>query len=188
MFINPYQVQEVLRKLKANRASGPDGVNVNVLRRCPELGVPLSILFNHSIQSGTLPIDWKSANITPLFKKGSRQIPNNYRPVSLTSQVVKILERLVFKEIIECVKINKTISCHQHGFQEGCSCITQLLECIYDWTNNIYDKSQTDIVYLDFAKAFDVVPHLRLIHKLKQVGIRGHILQWIQSFLTGRRQ
>ena len=186
-----FSVQDVrnkLSKLKANKASGPDGISVNVLRNCLNFDVPLHFLFKKSIQTSNVPQDWRDANVTPLFKKGSRTSTTNYRPVSLTSQIVKVLERLVYDKILDTLIKNKSISCHQHGFQGKCSCVTQLLECIQDWTINFDCGIQTDIVYLDFAKAFDTVPHQRLLVKLKNCGIRGNALLWIRSFLSERRQ
>lgn len=122
------------------------------------------------------------------LKKGARTKSSNYRPVSLTSQIVKLLERIVYDNILSTLIKNKCISCHQHGFQEKCSCVSQLLECLQDWTLNLDDSIQTDIIYLDFAKAFDTVPHERLLIKLKNSGIRGNALNWIRSFLGNRRQ
>ena len=177
-----------LSKLKANKASGPDGLNVNVMRVCLDLDLPLYKLFTQSVHTGITPQEWRDANITPLFKKGSRSKANNYRPVSLTSQVVKLLERIFYENIMKTLKLNGTISCHQHGFQDGCSCVSQLLECINDWSFNYDNEIQTDIIYLDFAKAFDTVPHKRLIQKLKNVGIRGRVLAWLTAFLSNRRQ
>ena len=181
-------VRKKLSKLKANKASGPDGVSVNVLRNCLNFDYPLHILFTMSLNSGVVPSDWRDANVTPLFKKGSRTSSTNYRPVSLTSQVVKLLERLVYDSVLEVLIKNGTISCDQHGFQDKCSCVTQLLECLNDWTINFEEGVQTDVIYLDFAKAFDTVPHKRLLIKLKNCGIRGNALNWIRSFLSDRRQ
>ena len=171
-----------------NKASGPDQISVNVLRNCLDFDVPLCLLFNQSIQTSILPQDWRDANVTPLHKKGPRSKKQNYRPVSLTSQVVKLLERLIQDSLLSLLQENGTITCHQHGFQSGCSCVTQLLACLNDWTDS-YDKHvETDIIYMDFAKAFDSVPHKRLLLKLKQVGIRGRVLNWIGGFLSKRRQ
>ena len=123
-------VRKKLAKLTLFKSSGPDGIHVNVLRDCLDFDVPLSYIFNLSIRSGHVPQDWCDANVTPLFKKGSRSIATNYRPVSLTSQIVKLFERLTH------ITRNRIISCHQHGFQSMCSCITQLIECLNDWTIN----------------------------------------------------
>ena len=140
------------------------------------------------MQTGEVPRDWVDAHITPLHKKGPRSNCNNYRPVSLTSQVVKLLERIVLDNIKSLLQVNNTIIEDQHGFQSKSSCTTQLLECLNDWTKDYDDAHQTDIIYLDFQKAFDSVPHQRLLRKLEQHGIKGRVLSWISSFLTDRRQ
>ena len=95
--------------------------------------------------TGVVPQDWRDANVTPLFKKGSRNKVNNYRPVSLTSQVCKLLERIIYDQIYRTLIENGTISCDQHGFQEKCSCVSQLLECLQDWTLSFNDQIQTDL-------------------------------------------
>ncbi|MEN8123309.1 MAG: reverse transcriptase family protein [Bacteroidota bacterium] len=135
-----------------------------------------------------LPHDWTDANISSIHKKGSKLSPNNYRPISLTSQIIKLMERLILDHINNLLQRNNTINCVQHGFQDKCSCVTQLLDCLNDWTINFDQSRETDIIYLDFKKAFDTVPHQRLLHKLRQVGVRGKILYWIENFLTSRRQ
>ena len=174
--------------MKPDKASGPDNTNVNILQKCLDLDIPLSIIFNSSLQTSYIPQDWRDSNVTPIHKKGSRQKCNNYRPVSLTSQIAKLMERLVLDQLSALVKANGTISCHQHGFQSGCSCTTQLIECLRYWIDNLDKGLETDAIYLDFSKAFDTVPHIRLIHKSKQAGVRGKVLSWIEGFLSGRRQ
>ena len=116
-------------RLKANRASGPDQISVNVLRNCPNFFIPLTILFNNSVQTGTLPQDWRDAHFSHIHKKGSRTNCGNYRPVSLTSQIVKLLERVFQDHLLKHISRNKTISCHQHGFQSRCSCVTNWGVC-----------------------------------------------------------
>ena len=103
-------------------------------------------------------------------------------------QVVKIPEYLIASHIHDLLSKNKFINCDQHGFQESASCVAQLLESLNDWTKMYDRKSPTDIVYLDFAKAFDSAPHRRLILKLKLARIRGKVLRSIEGFLSGRRQ
>ena len=138
--------------------------------------------------SSYVPQEWRDGNITPLHKKGFRQPCSNYRPVTLTYQIGKLLERLVQNQLLTHEQDNKIILCDHHGFQQKCSCVSQLLECMNDWTQT-YDLSEsTDVIYLDFAKAFDTVAHMRLLAKLDHCGIRGHLLTWISSFLTNKRQ
>jgi len=150
--------------------------------------VPLTMIYQLSIESGECPSDWKVANVTPIHKKGDRTDPSNYRPVSLTSQVCKILESLVRKGIIEHMNENYLMSEAQHGFREGRSCLTNLLETLEAWTQIIEDGDGIDIAYLDFRKAFDLVSHKHLIYKMSKYGINGNILRWVESFLSNRSQ
>ena len=179
-------IRKIMSKLITNKASGSDNISINIMKECLSLDKPLKVIFTQSLQTGQVPQEWRDANITPLFKKGNRASPNNYRPVSLTSQVVKIMERLIHDQILDLTKRNGTISCDQHGFQEQCSCVTQLLECLNDWTRNFDNQTQTDIIYLDFSRAFDTVPHNRLLLKLKKCGIRGKVLARPSSQIDDR--
>ena len=175
-------------KLKMNKASGPDNIHINVLRSVLDFDIPLAIIFNHSVKTGQVPQDWRDANITPLHKKGSRLKSNNYRPVSLTSQAAKLMERVILEVLLKHIKENNIIHCDQHGFQDKCSCVTQIIECLSDWIHWYDSHSGTDVIYLDFSKAFDSVPHERLLLKLQNYGIKGKVLLWIKAFLSGRRQ
>ena len=100
----------------------------------------------------------------------------------------KLFERIILDALLDHVRVNRILHCDQHGFQSGCSCTSQLIECLNDWVRNFDENVQTDVVYLDFAKAFDSVPHDRLLLKLRHLGIRGKILRWIQAYLKGRKQ
>ena len=117
------------------------------------------LLYNESINSGIVPEDWKRANVTPLFKKGKKSDVNNYRPVSLTSQLCKILEKIIKRHIDQYLNLNDLISNSQHGFRDGKSCLTNLLQ-LNDYVTRLLDENiPVDILYLDFSKAFDKVPH-----------------------------
>ena len=145
--------------LKAHKSSGPDDVRVNVLKNCPAISIPLAMLFNRSFKEGYLPQDWRDANICPIHKNGNRAQAMNLRPVSLTNQVVKLMERLVLDSITSHLVENNITSCEQHGVQRGSSCVTQLLECFDDWLTNLDENLGTDIMYLDFTNAFDCISH-----------------------------
>ena len=133
-------------------------------------------------------MDWKLQNITPLFKKGSKDKPGNHRPVSLTSVPGKMLESIIAEDITQHLESNNLISDSQHGFRRGRSCLTNLLEFFHDMFN-LYDKSRAiDILYLDFQKAFDKVPHKRLMAKVRGYGIIDEVGDWIEDWLTGRKQ
>ena len=149
---------------------------------------PLAILFRKSLETEDLPNDWKSANVTPIFKKGSKADGKNYRPVSLTSVVCKLFESLLRKQLINHLQSNNLLSEHQHGFISGRSCTTNLLEVLDEWTQILEEGGSIDVVYMDLMKAFDTVPHHRLLCKLEAYGIQGKVLAWIRSFLIGRRQ
>ncbi len=187
----PEAVERAILEIKAGKSGGPDGVHGEILRKCAkQLAVPLSMLFQKSLDNGKLPLDWKMANVVPIYKgKGSREEPGNYRPVCLTSHVVKTMERIIRARLSEFSLENDLISKNQHGFQAGKSCGTQLLTVFEDWTKALEDRSvSVDVIYLDIQKAFDTVPHTRLLKRLSDSGIRGNLLHWLRSFLVERSQ
>ena len=140
------------------------------------------------MNTGECPTDWRSANVTPIHKKGDRTEPSNYRPVSLTSQVCKILESMVRKHILEHLAENNILSDKQHGFREGRSCLTNLLEIMESWTEILDEDDGIDVAYLDFRKAFDLVSHRHLIYKMSKYGITDQTLNWFAAFLSDRPQ
>ena len=149
---------------------------------------PLTKLLTTSLESGKLSDDWKTANVTPIFKKGRKSDPNNYRPVSLTSAVCKLMETVIRDGIVNHVENQNLLSPAQHGFRSHRSCSTQLIEVIHDWANSLDDNTPVDSIYLDYRKAFDSVPFERLLAKLHAYGIRGKIHQWIRNILHNRKQ
>ena len=178
-----------LSKLKPFKAPGPDELHSYILRECSSsIYKPLCMLFNQSLQCGQLPHDWKCANVIPVFKKGSKFAANNYRPISLTSQIVKILEYIVCDNIHKYFADNNFIHPPQHGFVPRKSCLTNLLESFQAWIQSVDDGFGVDIIFLDYKKAFDSVPHRRLLLKLEGYGISGNLLSWITDFLYQRLQ
>ena len=141
-----------------------------------------------SLKEGVVPFEWKEANIIPLFKKGSRNKSENYRPVSLTSVICKLLERLIKDHMVDFLVKHKLLNSSQHGFLKARSCLTNMLCFLEEITKWIDVGSPVDIIYLDFQKAFDKVPHQRLLLKLKAHGIGDSITDWIEQWLTDRRQ
>lgn len=187
--INPSIVFDKLVSLKSGKSPGPDGWPVEVFKQCADqLCIPLSILYIKSLEGGILPDDWKTGYITPIYKKGDKTKPNNYRPVCLTSVVIKILESIIRDTLSNYLSVNNLLSPNQHGFIPRRSCCTQLLHALNNWTQSLDEHLSTDVVYFDFSKAFDSVPHARLLSKLQAYGIDGQLLNWFNSFLTGRRQ
>jgi len=187
--ITELEVFEALSSLKPNKAPGPDNLNPQVLKYCAgSLAKPLFLLFTESLNTGVLPSDWRQANVTPIFKKGCKVSPENYRPVSLTSQVVKVLESLVRSRVLGFLDDNEIITSCQHGFIRKKSCFTNLLSTLEDWTLALDQGFGVDVAYLDFTKAFDSVPHRRLFQKLASYGFGGKLLSWLKGFLSHRYQ
>ena len=181
------KVLKKLKKLKTNKACGPDGISPYILNKCADVLVdPLLDIFLSSIEHSEVPNDWLLQDISAIFKKGSRYDPLNYRPVSLTSVVSKLMESLIRDELIEHLVRNRIIVKAQHGFIGKRSCLTNLLEYLEDITSINDQGHPIDVQYMDCEKAFDRVPHQRLLLKLESVGIRGDLLKWIESFLSNR--
>jgi len=185
----PLFVYDTLRQLKPSTSTGPDGIpNLFLKKLCRQLSLPLCHIFNESFQSRVLPNDWKYAYVTPLFKQGKTSNPSNYRPISLTATCCRVMERIINKQLIDYLLKNALISKHQHGFIRRRSTIGNLLESMQDWVINIDHKKITDVVYIDFKKAFDKVSHSKLLIKLQSYGICGNLFKWIESFLLDRTQ
>ena len=141
-----------------------------------------------SLATGTLPSDWLSTNICPVFKKGSRNKVCNYRPILLTPICSKVMEHIIYHSIMDHLNLNDVLIDNQHGFRSNHSCVTQLIVFIEDVSYALDHQKQIDIILLDFSKAFDMVPHQRLLSKLKYYGITGEAYNWIQTWLTQHTQ
>ncbi|EFA12433.1 hypothetical protein TcasGA2_TC005244 [Tribolium castaneum] len=166
---------------------GPDQIPPKLLRTCAaSLSGPLAKMMTKSFLQGTLPYEWLQATITPLYKSGDKLDPANYRPVSLTSTCCKIMEKVIVKELLTYMRKNNLIPEHQHGFLPGRSVVTNLLSCTNLWTKMLDTNQPVDIIYLDFSKAFDKVPHNLLLAKLESYGVTGNLLDWIRAFLSNR--
>ena len=145
-------------------------------------------VYTRCLGEGTVPPDWKLANVAPIFKKGSKGSAGNYRPVSLTCVLCKVMKSILRDAIVLHLSLNNLIRPSQHGFMARKSCLTNLLEYLEELTALVDKGHAVDIVYLDFAKAFDKVPHRRLIMMCKGLGISGNVLAWMAEWLSGRSQ
>ena len=181
-------VRDLLLKLNTFKSLGPDNVHPKLLKALAmkhDFVMLVTDLFQKCFDSGTLPSAWKTANVTALHKKGDKCLASNYRPISLTCILSKIFEKLLRNHILEYV--SRSIVEQQHGFLPGRSCVSNLLECMDIVSDAISEKNgAVDILYLDFQKAFDSVPHERLLYKLQSYGIRGKTLSIIADFLDQR--
>ena len=181
--------KKLLEKLNPKKAVGPDLISTTILQEyAEELAPVLRFIFQQSLDTGIIPTDWTQANITAIYKKSSKQDPANYRPVSLTSVCCKVLEHIIFRQIMNHLDLFHILSTYQHGFRSGHSTETQLIITVDDIAKSMDSRSQIDMLILDFSKAFDTVPHLRLIEKLDHYGIRNNTKQWIKGWLTTRNQ
>ena len=187
--ITKRKVQDKIKKLRTEAAAGPDKIGPKLLKELSDVvASPLATIMRRSIESGQVPGDWKEANVTPIFKKGQKSSPGNYRPVSLTSVSCKMMEAIVKDDIVHYLDKKKLIRTSQHGFVKGRSCVSNILEFLDKVTVAVDGGEAADVIFLDFAKAFDKVPPERLLKKLRGHGIKGKLLRWIREWLTGRRQ
>ena len=180
------------KDLPVNKAAGPDDITPRLLKEsAKEIAPVLASIFQQSLDEGTLPNDWLVANITPLFKKGNKSVPGNYRPVSLTSISCKLLEHIIHSHVSRHLEHFNILTPKQHGFRKQHSCVSLnwfSLSTTGLWAKDIENNKQIDIAIFDFSKAFDTVPHERLKSKLHHYGIRGRLLHWISTFLCCRKQ
>ena len=185
---SPVDVEKILRSTDPNKAPGPDKIHGKILKMCAKnLAVPLAMLFETSYYTCAIPNDWKCANVVPVFKKGSKSSVQNYRPISLTSLVMKIYERIIATEILS--KVNGKIDNRQHGFLPLKSCESQLIPFADNLAKCLNNGSRMDVIYFDFAKAFDLVNHDIILQKLKDnFGINGFLLKFLLEYLSNRSQ
>ncbi|CAB3381918.1 Hypothetical predicted protein [Cloeon dipterum] len=186
----PASVQFLLERMKMT-APGSDGITAPFLKNCAEaLSSSLCHIFRRSLSTGEIPADWKSAIVTPIHKDGPKEDVRNYRPISNTSLVGKVLERIVRDELSNFLEAKNVIPANQHGFRARRSCTTLLTGLLDTWLATLDEKSGAHVhaILLDFSKAFDRVPFARLLSKLQHYGVSGDVLRWVECFLTGRTQ
>ena len=159
---------QLLTMLDEHKASGPDRISSYILKHCADELTPiLYVIFNQSLSKCSLPNDWLKANICPVYKKGNRSNVTNYRPISLTFICAKIMEQIIYHSIMDHLNQNNILIENQHGFRSNHSCVTQLITLTEDISSALDHQKQIDIILLDLSKAFDTVPHERLLTKLR---------------------
>ena len=185
--ITEEKVKKKIESLRLGAAPGPDGITPRLIKTLSDsLTSPLAMLFRRSMSEGIVPEDWRIANVTPIYKKGGKAKVGNYRPVSLTAIICKLMEGLVKDSLFLHLMNNNLLIESQHGFMQKKSCLTNLIEYLDELTRLVDEGHSVDVVYLDFSKAFDKVPHVRLLAKLEAVGVSGLVLQWIKAWLSNR--
>ena len=184
-------IKKAMREIPTTAAAGPDRVPAILLKLCCEpLSEPLYIMWRISMNQGKIPQILKTANIVPIYKgKGAdRSRAKSYRPVALTSHITKIFEKVIRRYIIQYMEHHKLFNPSQHGFRAGRSCLSQLLAHYEKILQLMEEGFDVDVIYLDFAKAFDKVDFTVILQKLKDMGVQGHVGRWIHQFITGRTQ
>ena len=187
--ISEAMISEIIKKLNPKKSHGCDGVSIPLLQMCPtQISVPLKILFEKSLGSGIYPSTWKLANIQPVHKKKSRQLVENYRPISLLPTCGKIFEKIMFDEMYSFLASNSLLSDNQSGYRPGDSCINQLLSITTEIYEAFEDFDEVRALFLDISKAFDKVWYEGLLFKLERNGVKGDLLTLIKDYLSNRKQ
>ena len=182
-------LQKAIGEVGTHSSAGPDRFPAVLLRNCKAvLTRPLFLIWRKSLDTGEIPELLKTSVITPIFKGGDKLKPKNYRPVALTSHLIKIFEKVVRKHIVKYIEDRNLINPNQHGFRSGHSCLTQLVQHYDRILKAMEDGKNVDVIYLDYAKAFDKLDFNLTLQKIHKLGIRGKVHCWLESFLTGRSQ
>ena len=185
------EIIRLIRNLNPNKATGSDGISGQMLLLCDDsVGLPLKIIFQNILETSTYPDMWKLANITPIFKKGNKQLIKNYRPISLLPICGKMFEKTIFNKLYSYLETNNLITKNQSGFRPGDSTTNQLLYLVNEIHEAFENPKSLEVraVFLDISKAFDKVWHDGLIFKLKQNGISGSLLKLFENYLLNRKQ
>ena len=153
-----------------------------------ELAPKLTTIFQHSLNTGDFPLDWRQGNIAPIFKNGDKHKASNYRPVLLTSVCSKLIEHISVSNLSCHLDTRSILGNEEHSFRFKRSCESQLIAFTQELFNKVAGSGQVDAFVLDFSKAFDKVPHARVMSKLDYYGIRNNTHDWVQSFLNNRQQ
>lgn len=189
VLVDPFGIVKIIDNLKLSSSAGTDSINSKFLKNTKMYcSLILSQIFSQSLSLGELPADWKIGKVVPIHKGGDKHCPNNYRPISLTSIPCKILEHIIYSQLVQFLESNLFFSTAQHGFRKSFSCETQLLSFTHDLHLALDRGSQVDCIFFYFSKAFDEVSHKLLLLKLNSLNIDANVLSWITCFLTNRSQ
>lgn len=182
-------IRKLLNELDVSKATGPDNISPCILRSCSGVVcLYFYVLFEKSLDTSSLPSDWKLGRVVPIHKGGPRNVVTNYRPISLTSIACKVIEHVLYTGIIHHVNASGILHSSQHGFRQGYSCVTQLTEFVHELAGALDGRDSVDCIFLDFSKAFDVVSHDLLIAKLHGYKIDKKVVYWIREYLSLRKQ
>ena len=180
-------LEKLLVNLNPNKATGPDGVSSRLLNEfAHEIAPVLTLIYQSSIDTGILPLDWKEANISPIYKTGERSKASDYWPCNLPCEIIEYILNS-HNEVFGQTQ-HKVLNTAQHGYRSGHSCEIQLIQTIHEFTSSLNNRTQTDVIIMDFSKAFDTVPHDRLLLECAKYSVTGKISNWLYAFLKNRKQ
>ena len=185
------EIISLIRNLNPNKATGSDCISGQMLLLCDDSVIlPLNIIFRNILLTSTYPDQWKLANVTPIFKKGDKQLIKNYRPISLLPICSKIFEKIISKNLYSYLNANNLLIKNQSAFRPGDSTTNQLLYLVNEIHQAFENPKSLEVcaVFLDISKAFDKVWHDGFIFKLKQNGVSGSLLMFFQNYLNNRKQ
>ena len=183
------EVRKLLEELETKKSTGLDNLPPRMLKIAAGVLAPsLAFLFNQSISSGIVPTEWKLARVTPIFKKGKRQVVNNYRPISIIPAVAKVFEKIISDQFFGYLNDNDLLVSCQSGFRSLHSTLTSLLEASNSWSVNIDNGLINGVIFIDLKKAFDTIDHKILLQKLASYGVDYRALKWFDCHLSDRQQ
>jgi hypothetical protein len=182
-------VEKLLNGINDKKAVGPDNIPNRLLKISSHIISPsLTSIFHSSITTGIFPTEWKQARVTPIFKKGEKTDPGNYRPISVISSISKIYEKIIYDQLYSYFNDNNLLTNSQSGFRTLHSTVTALLEATNDWSVNIDKGLVNGIIFIDLKKAFDTIDHTILLNKLEKYGLDNQSLKLFTSYLSDRTQ
>ena len=187
--VHPDEVLKVVRELKSSKATGLDHINMEIIKLIlPDILPALTHIVNLSITTSVFPTEWKIAKVVPLLKKGDPLEPQNYRPVALLPIFSKILEKIVFRQIVDYVEDKEILLPSHHGSRAKHNTSTAILDMYGHWVDAIEEGKMAGIMMLDLSAAFDLVNHQLLLRKLAVMGMKEDVIKWFSSYLKDRRQ
>ena len=183
--IDQHNVAYAITSLDIKKAFGCDDINPHLIKMCAEYLIHgLTNLFQLSVQTSSIPQQWKVHKIVPVYKKRDRSIVSNYRPILLLCSLSRVLESIIYHKVTDFIR--PLLSPHQYGFLIKRSCLQNLLLSYLFVTDALNHSDAVDAIYLDFSKAFDTLPHSRLLYKLWRIGITGPLWLWFKYYLSNR--
>ena len=177
-----------LKRLNKTKSAGPDELSPRILLELADvIDKPTTHIFRTTLDNGVIPSEWREAKVSAIYKKGKKELPENYRPVSLTCILCKVLEGVIRDQMLKFLRETSLLSNRQYGFISGRSTTLQLVKVFDQWTKILEDGGSLDCIYMDFRKAFDTVPYQRMQTKLTRYGIKGKVHRWISDYLFNRK-